>query len=222
MSPDQFLNYLTGIIHRHIAIDGDDLPECRWWHRAAMEAWQKRWVQLIMSRDGSELYLARFWLHQPRRQVRGDPVSDGATWDSGDSSMVHFFARGDDDQALHDHPWHEFRSEVLIGGYSERRPPPIWRGQCEAYAELGGIPGCAWDEHEITVRTSDSGPMTRSGRNQHAVEDVIPGTWTHVVTGLRVRQWGFHPAGRSWLPTWLPNDVFLAEALDRASVKATA
>ncbi len=201
MSPDDLLDQLTGICHRTLAPDSDvSLPPCRWWHLAALEAWEQRRLQLIMSRDGTELYLARFWLHQPKALIRDDPIADASPWDSGDAMLLHYFARGDDDQALHDHPWDYFSSHILSGGYSERRPPLAWRTSNETWAELGSVPGCAWSDHEITVRDHDSGEMMRIGRNQHAVEDVLPETWSLIQTGPRVRPWGFHRPGGIWQP----------------------
>lgn len=200
MSPDDLLDRLTNICNPAMAPEGETLPACRWWHRAAMEAWDQKWFYFIMSRDGSELYLARFWLHQPRVLVREDPNPDGCPWDSGDSMLLHFFARGDDDQALHDHPWQSFTSQLLDGGYSERRPSNFWHAMHEPCADESGRPGEPWADHQITVRRPNGIPMLRVGHNQHAVEDVLPETWTLFQTGARSRPWGFHPPGRPWMP----------------------
>lgn len=93
---------------------------------------------------------------------------------------LHQFLRSDDDRALHDHPWW-FVSLILKGGYTEvteqgtkrRRAGSIafrraaWRHR----VALERQPIKAWEGFEIPGRE-------------------LP-CWTLIVTGRRVREWGF-------------------------------
>lgn len=192
MTPDDLLDHLTGLVHRHNSRDA------QWWHRAALRCWEQQHCQMIASRDGSELYLARFWLTTPKPSERSD--GDGSAFESGDSVLLHHFVRGDDDGALHDHPWCEFDTSVIAGGYTERRPSAEGREDYEALADNTDIPGVSFADCETLTRRPGGPRIQRLGHHQHAVEDVLPDTWTIVTTGPRVRQWGFHPPGRPWMP----------------------
>lgn len=192
MSPDDLHNRLTDLVY------GDNPTAAQWWHRAALACWEQRKFQSIASRDGKELYLQRFWLTEP---VRYDLAKgDGSPFESGDSVLLHFFARGDDDGALHDHPWDSFTTDVLSGGYTERRPALDFRQRYEPVADAIGVRGVSFDQCETLVRRPGGPRQHRTGVNQHAVEDVLPDTWTVVATGPRVRTWGFHPPGMVWTP----------------------
>lgn len=89
---------------------------------------------------------------------------------------LHKFLRDDDDRAMHDHPWW-FVSIMLRGEYREQRP------------ECGGerlrwrrAPSIAFrratDRHRVELAKDASGRP-------------IP-CWTLVITGRKVREWGFH------------------------------
>lgn len=88
---------------------------------------------------------------------------------------VHQIFRPDADRDTHDHPW-PFRSLVLRGGYSEEvRLAPgadvsseVWRGRGRAHVM----------------------PTYRS----HRIVQVRPRTWTLLVVGPKMREWGF------WVP----------------------
>jgi len=86
---------------------------------------------------------------------------------------VHKFLRSDEDRALHDHPW-EFWSVMLRGTYIEVT------------------------EDARTVRSVRKHPVVhRPATWRHRVELVGHGVaeqpcWTLIVTGPKVREWGFH------------------------------
>lgn len=194
MNIDQFLDHLTGIVH------GDSHSKAEWWHLAALRCWERRHVQLIPARDGKSLYLPRFWLTPPKLKSKDTP-DDGSPFESGNSVLLHCFVRGDDDGSLHDHPWEWFHTDILSGGYTERRPSPCWIAANQPHADrLSTILGQPFEHHQRLVRRPGGPREHRLGVDQHAVEDVLPDTWTVVTTGPRRRGWGFHPPGRPWIP----------------------
>lgn len=70
----------------------------------------------IMSRDGAETYMTRWWLFNPYPSP-GDYGRKG--WrDWLPSARIHHILRPDDDGHLHDHPWNA-RTIVLRGWYEE-------------------------------------------------------------------------------------------------------
>lgn len=89
---------------------------------------------------------------------------------------LHKFCRDDDDRALHDHPWW-FVSLMIRGRYTE----------VTGYDFQGRALGC--------VRTAPS-IAYRSAKHQHRVilsarDGKLLPCWTIVLTGPRVREWGF-------------------------------
>lgn len=78
---------------------------------------------------------------------------------------LHKFLRDDDDRALHDHPWW-FCSAVLLGGYRE-----------------------VLESGSVIRRTGSIG--FRRATHRHRVELLRVPTWTLVLTGSKVRTWGF-------------------------------
>lgn len=137
-----------------------------WQARAASRAMNCGDARLIEGRASNQIYLARFWLHSAKR------LPDGQ-FDSGNSVLLHWIARDDDDGALHDHPW-SFRSNIVSGGYVEELP--------------GG--------RRIERKCGDV--FNRKATDLHRVVDVQPDTWTLVLTGPKERSWGFLPDGGTW------------------------
>lgn len=80
---------------------------------------------------------------------------------------LHQFLRSDDDRALHDHPWW-FVSIMIRGQYTE-------------ITESGaaGVVRAAWS---IALRRAT---------HRHRVVIGSKPAWTIVITGRRVREWGF-------------------------------
>lgn len=96
---------------------------------------------------------------------------------------LHQFLRDDDDRALHDHPF-SFVSVILRGGYIEWVP--------DIEAEEFGLRNVV---RAISRRAVSA--AFRAAEHRHCVElpkrrdgTPIP-CWTLVITGPRVREWGF-------------------------------
>jgi len=151
-----------------------------WWERAAAERFAAGAYELIPNRRDDFIYLPRFWLMQPLR-------ADDDRLESGDATLLHYFAHGDDDECLHDHPW-DFHAEVLTGAYEEHLPPLDW----DERSSLGP----AWNARTVMRRPGSSRLVPAD--QLHCVGRVEPGTWTIIRTGPRRRRWGFHPEGRLW------------------------
>lgn len=165
-----------------------------WYVFAAYQAMSQGHVQWIPSRDRSSLYLARFWLSLPSPAA----PSSSSPFEESQSTILHWFARGDDDCALHDHPW-DFTTTLLAGGYDERRPTDAY---LEAW-ESGAWPlGPLWEETTLLRRRAGDGmpPLKRRAIDMHAVENVLPDTWTLVQTEAKQRSWGFWPQGEARMP----------------------
>jgi hypothetical protein len=153
--------------------------------RLAAELIREGRVQFIHNRNDDHVYLVRMWLTTPRMiDLDGE-----RQFDSSDSLLLHFFMHGDDDCALHDHPW-DFETEIVHGGYEEHLPPHDWKPGSEL--------GPQWDEL-ITFRYCGERIRHRAD-SLHCVGRVVPGTMTMVRTGPKVRSWGFHPAEQCWVP----------------------
>lgn len=153
-----------------------------WWEREAIAAIARGWFFPIPSRARDSLYLLRMWLTEPKRY-------DAERFDSGDSLMLHYFAQGDDDASLHDHPWN-FRTTVVFGGYDEHLPPLDWQPRSEL--------GPEWMQN-IVFRSAGR-TIEHEATDLHCVGRIKPGTFTLVRTGPRERSWGFHPPGKKWTP----------------------
>jgi len=87
---------------------------------------------------------------------------------------LHKFLRDDDDRALHDHPWW-FLSLMIRGAYCETRPTNIL-GETMNWTTTRQAPSIAFRRAE--------------DRHRVALIDGKP-CWTIVVTGPKVRDWGF-------------------------------
>lgn len=86
------------------------------------------------------------------------------------SVRLHKWLGPDDDRAFHDHPW-DFITFVLRGGYVDKSP--------------------AGDEHLRAFTTRH-----RGANHRHTVVPDPDGAWTLVVTGPKIRSWGFWVAGK--------------------------
>ena len=103
---------------------------------------------------------------------------------------VHKFLRSDDDRALHDHPWW-FVSMILRGRYAEisEQPLKVRRAGSIAYRP-------AEYRHRVELLCA---PSALKGRGP-----LMP-AWTLIVTGRRVRTWGFWCKTAPWKLTGPPN-----------------
>lgn len=153
-----------------------------WWEREAARAVGLGHFAVITGRSDDRLYLLRTWMTTPK-------MSEDERWDSQESVLLHFFARGDTDLACHSHPW-PFRTTVLCGGYDEHLPPVNWSPGSEL--------GPAYDQNIIWRGPGET--VEHSVKDLHLVGRTVPGTFTLVRTGERVQDWGFHPHGKPFVP----------------------
>lgn len=158
-----------------------------WWERLAAEliADGRHWT--YGTRRPGGLYFTRMWISPPRLVEKRANETSGP-FDSANSALLHFFWRGDDDQALHNHPW-SFKTQILSGGYAEHLPPASWSPVLPL--------GPAWNDY-IVIRRAGDVVMHQSGE-LHCVGRVEPGTFTLVQTGPEDREWGFHPPGKPFM-----------------------
>jgi hypothetical protein len=122
--------------------------------------------RVIYDRDGSRPYLSRYYLLGKR--------DDSTLPKSGPFNLfVHYFHRGDDDAALHNHPWRWSCSLILRGGYREERR------EGETIVSRVFRPG------RINIIRAD---------DYHRVDllDPAAGAWSLFLAGPRTgRSWGF-------------------------------
>lgn len=160
-----------------------------WWKRAAAAAYAAGHSRIITGRNDGDAYLLRFWLTPPEK-------GDDQGFESGNSVLLHVFARGDDDAALHDHPW-DFQTTILSGGYWEHLPSAFWERYLAACTDVQ-LRGPQWNARR---EFRDTGATVRhQATDLHCVGEVLPNTVTLVRTGPRIRSWGFHPEGEPWVP----------------------
>ncbi len=158
------------------------------WESAGASAWERVAADLVRQgryrvfprRDKKGPYLLRMWLTPP--------VKKRKEFDAQNSVLMHYFFCGDDDKALHNHPWW-FRTRVLSGGYVEHLPPMSW----EPRSKLGP----AWNDRMIQRVAGDT--VERHLGDLHCVGEVAPGTFTLVETGPETVKWGFHPPGEEFV-----------------------
>jgi len=100
---------------------------------------------------------------------------------------LHNWLSDDDHRAYHDHPYW-FLTIVLKGGYTDVSPvKKLW-----------------WDNPLIELETESRDVLRfgairfRPADYKHSVQDVIPGTWTLLVSGAPSRRWGFWKDGKRW------------------------
>lgn len=86
------------------------------------------------------------------------------------SLRVHHWLGPDDDRAFHDHPWW-FLTLVLRGGYTDFTPDGM------EHLRAGAL-------------------RFRPALHQHTVVPDEGGAWTVLLTGRKIRDWGFWPAGK--------------------------
>jgi hypothetical protein len=86
------------------------------------------------------------------------------------SLRVHHWLGPDDDRAFHDHPWW-FLTFVVKGGYTDKCPH--------------------WVEHLRAPAI-----RRRAAHHKHTVVPDEDGAWTVMVTGPKVRVWGFWKDGK--------------------------
>lgn len=100
---------------------------------------------------------------------------------------LHKFLGSDDDRALHDHPWW-FVSILLKGRYFEHRE--------DGSINLRTAPSIAFRKattaHRVELlRFLDEPRTLEERRSRYLIARAIPAT-TLIITGPKVRSWGFH------------------------------
>lgn len=135
--------------------------------------------RIIWNRGGTVRYLSRFYLFGSPRMPDGSQPFDshgnpreGVEWPAGGTGVyIHRFHRGDDDLALHNHPWKWAVSIVLAGGYRE---------------ELRTA-----DDRVVTrvVRPGDVNVIRHE--TFHRVDLIENDAWTLFIAGPKVASWGF-------------------------------
>lgn len=161
-----------------------------WWERDALAAIDRGHAIGIGSRDGKSLYMLRCWLSTPVRRLATTP-NDRDRWHASNSHLLHCMFQPDDDGALHDHPF-DFETEILAGGYAEALPSDEW----QASDRVLGPPVAA-----CVIRRYPGQRISHVAAQLHAVYMLPAGrSWSKVITGPEVREWGFHPFGSAWVP----------------------
>ena len=143
----------------------------------------------ITSRDGSDVYMGRWWLFNPYgKGPHGEATPP--RWEWLPSIRVHHIMRADDDVHLHDHPWNA-RTIVLRGGYVEERP----FSSVGPNHGLRQFAGELWPRSIHKRHTGYTGPVKYE--SYHRISHVTPGgvftlwfTWRYRGT------WGFLVDGR--------------------------
>lgn len=132
--------------------------------------------------DGDTPYLSRWYLRgvptmpdgSPPFDTRGEPREAAVFPNKGGIDVyLHKFHRGNNDAALHDHPWSWGVSLILAGGYVEERR----MGRAVVQRILGPL--------SLNVLTAD---------DFHRVDLIEDDAWTLFVVGPKIKSWGF------WLP----------------------
>src|SRR3972149_5541940 len=88
--------------------------------RPACESLARRLpCRVIYDRNGTSPYLSRFYFLG--RRSCDDKDEPRSAWSLPFNLFLHKFHRGDDDGALHSHPWKWSVALILAGGYSDER-----------------------------------------------------------------------------------------------------
>lgn len=143
--------------------------------------------QHIMSADGTEMYMGRWWLFNPYSRETHRPALWWCPW----SFRIHHIMRPDEDRDLHDHPWNA-RTIILRGWYTEERldlatsvdmltpgRPLLW------------LPG---DEiRKLATSQRNPGDTARLNHGEyHRIDQVSPGgVITLFITSKWRGDWGF-------------------------------
>lgn len=127
--------------------------------------------QHIMSKDGSEMYMGRWWLFNPYGRETHKPKRRWFPW----SLRIHHIMVPDSDRDMHDHPWNA-RTVILRGWYIETRRKS-WM--------VGG--------HTDIERTRIAGETaTLLHGEYHRIDEVSPGgVFTLFITSNWQGEWGF-------------------------------
>lgn len=164
--------------------------------RPAVAAWliaraQRTPYLHIMSADGADMYMGRWWLFNPYSRETHKPALWWCPW----SFRIHHIMRHDEDRDLHDHPWNA-RTIILRGWYMEQRQASEeWKKAVRS----GMVPNphpkivdwvmkdaCEW------IRR-DQGDTARLNHGEyHRIDQISPGgVYTLFITSKWRGDWGF-------------------------------
>lgn len=112
---------------------------------------------------------------------------------------VHKFLRDDDDRGLHDHPWW-FITAILRGGYIEHTESPERRMVLKCRTSVFNVWSPFW-RRSVGFRSATWRHRVALPHGLNAdghVDSSAPRVpcWTLIITGRKVRDWGF------WCPTY--------------------
>jgi len=140
--------------------------------------------RVIMDRQGGSPYLSRYYLKGRPYMADGSSPTDemgelreGVIVPPGIGVYLHKFHRGDDDRALHNHPWMWARSLILVGGYVEERRVSF-----------------PWDtaRYRVARRIVRAGAYNRIDADDfHRVELLEKDCWSLFIAGPKTGSWGF-------------------------------
>lgn len=145
----------------------------------------------IMSADGAEMYMGRWWLFNPYSRDTHKPALWWCPW----SFRIHHIMRHDEDRDLHDHPWNA-RTIILRGWYNEQRPASDqWKKAVMSSLIPDPDPkfldwimkdACEW------IRR-DQGDTARLNHGEyHRIDQIAPdGVYTLFITSKWRGDWGF-------------------------------
>lgn len=148
-----------------------------WYARLAYWLLKRGRFFFIPGRKSDDVYLARF--HILKLKMKRKTPTGVRKPQTVFGIYLHRFYRGDDDPALHDHPW-PFGGIVLSGGYIEQKE----------FYQRWRRPGSLMF---VGIRSFH---RVRLDRNRSKGKPV----WTLVIVGPKLKRWGFIPHGlRKWM-----------------------
>lgn len=146
--------------------------------------------QHIMSADGTEMYMGRWWLFNPYSRTTHKPALWWCPW----SFRIHHIMRPDEDRDLHDHPWNA-RTIILRGWYREQRllraDDPALQHLLMKAAELRQSFDAAFQATECIDRLPGDTAQLLHGE-YHRIDEISPGgVFTLFITSKWRGDWGF-------------------------------
>jgi hypothetical protein len=147
--------------------------------------------QHIMSADGTEMYMGRWWLFNPYSREPHKPRFWWCPW----SFRIHHILREDNDRDMHDHPWNA-RTIILRGWYTEQREAS---DECKerVLAEMAPKPNSDFEKW-LTSNATELIERKRGDTAQlmhgeyHRIDQVSTGgVFTLFITSKWRGDWGF-------------------------------
>lgn len=140
----------------------------------------------ILSQDGKEVYMGRWWLFNPYgKDAAGNVLPAVRAWLP--SIRIHHIMRPDTDRHLHDHPWNA-RTIVLRNWYEEERPFD-WHWKPRGVTDVRFV---GFDEVRDVFRRARGYTGRLLFGQYHRISAVPPeGVWTLFMTWGYDDQWGF-------------------------------